>query len=290
MKNLILISLVCSALCSSAACYLGIKPIANEPSCYGAATGSIRLSLVGGTAPYNFAWSGGLPNSIVQNNLTAGTYSVTVTDANELTASYAIILEQPFQIQINPVAYPPQAHGADDGSIQTSVDGGTPAYAYLWSNGATTSGLSGLVAGDYGLTVTDAAGCTIRTHETLSQPSARVTHDFGKQSTQGMDDKSLNTTGNSNANNSAIAAMSQLKDEDVQVYPNPTGNTVTVKTGDVNNAQITITDLNGKIVSQLKSESNETNLNLAALANGNYIIEIRTDDGSIVNKTVTLAR
>jgi hypothetical protein len=105
-----------------------------------------------------------------------------------------------------------------------------------------------------------------------------------------MDDKSLNTTGNSNANNSAIAAMSQLKDEDVQVYPNPTGNTVTVKTGDVNNAQITITDLNGKIVSQLKSESNETNLNLAALANGNYIIEIRTDDGSIVNKTVTVAR
>lgn len=290
MKNFILISLVCSALCSSAACYLGIKPVVNEPNCYGGVLGSIRLSLVGGTAPYNFSWSGGLPNSIVQNNLAAGTYSVTVTDANDLTASCAIILAQPFQIQINPVAYSPQSYGADNGSIQTSVDGGTPAYAYLWSNGATTSGLSGLVAGGYGLTVTDAVGCMIKTYETLSQPNAPVTHNLGKRSTQGTSDKSLNTPDNSDANNGATAAISQLKDEDVEIYPNPTSNMVTVKTGDVNHAQITITDLNGKIVSQLKSESNETNLNVADLANGNYIIEIRTDDGSIVSKTVTVAR
>jgi hypothetical protein len=48
--------------------------------------------------------------------------------------------------------------------------------------------------------------------------------------------------------------------------------------------------LNGKIVSELKCELNETNLNIAALSNGNYIIEIRTDDGSIISKTVTVAR
>ena len=290
MKNLLLISLVCSTLCSSAACYLGIKAIVNEPNCYGGATGTIRLSLVGGTAPYNFLWSGGLPNSIVQNNLAAGTYTVTVTDANELTASYAIIVAQPFQLQINPIAYSPQPFGADNGSIQTSCDGGTPAYAYLWSNGATTSGLSGLVAGGYGLTVTDASGCTIRTYETLTQPNAPVNHTLGKQTTRGKDNKSLNTPDNSNANNGSTSAMLQLKDEDVQVYPNPTNNTVMVKTGAVNNVEITITDLNGKVVSELKSESNETNLNVAALANGNYIIEIRTDDGSIVSKTVTVAR
>ena len=287
MKTLAFISLVCSALYSSAGCYLVIKPIANTPICYGSATGSIRLSLVGGTAPYNFAWSGGLPNSIVQNNLVAGMYSVTVTDANELTATYSIILEQPFQLQINPVAYPCQSHGADDGSIQTSVDGGTPLYAYLWSNGATTASISGLAAGGYGLTVTDEVGCTMRTYETLTEPAAPVTHHFGKQVGPGADEKSLNTNDNSNG---TIAGAPKLKDGDVQVYPNPASHTVIVKTGDVNNAQITLTDLNGTIVSQLKSESNQTNLSVGSLANGNYIIEVRTDDGSVVSKIVTIVR
>ena len=290
MKNLILISLVCSSLCSSASCYLGIKAIVQEPNCYGGATGTIRLSLIGGTAPYNFLWSGGLPNSIVQTNLAAGTYSVTVTDANELTANYAIIVAQPFQLQINPVGYSPQPSGADNGSIQTSCDGGSPNYTYLWSTGATTPGLSGLVAGGYGLTVTDVTGCTVTTYVRLNQPNAPVGHNVGKQNTQGTDEKSLNTPGNTGVNNDEVAAVPQLKAEDVHVYPNPTSNTVMVKTGEVNNAQITIIDLNGEIVSQLKSESNETNLNVAALANGNYIIEIKTDDGSIISKTVTVAR
>ena len=99
MKKLILIAFVCSAaICASAQSYFGIKPIVNEPNCFGASTGSIQLSLVGGTGPFSYAWSGGLPSTNTVTNLPAGTYSVTATDANSLTASYSITIGQPFEI------------------------------------------------------------------------------------------------------------------------------------------------------------------------------------------------
>ena len=289
MKTLILLSLLCSALYSSAGCFLGIKAIVQEPNCYGENTAGIHLSLIGGTAPYNFAWSGGLPNAIAQTNLTAGMYSVTVTDVNGLSASYDIIVPQPYQIQINPVATAPQNYGDENGAIQTSCDGGAPNYTYLWTNGATTACLSGLGAGHYGVTVTDAVGCLAGANVMLTQPNAPVRH-TGKQGKTDTDKKLLNTEDNSGANSGIKGAMLQLKDEDVQIYPNPSNSMLTVKTGEVNNLQITMIDLNGKIVSQLRSTPGETNLNVATMASGSYIIEIKAEDGTTVSKTVTVSR
>ena len=60
--------------------------------------------------------------------------------------------------------------GASDGFINTTVSGGTAPYSFLWSNGATTQNISGLTAGLYGVTVTDANGCVVEDSYTLSQP------------------------------------------------------------------------------------------------------------------------
>ena len=290
-------ALVCSALYSSATGYFGIKPIVNEPSCYGATTGSIQLSVLGGTGPFQYAWSNGLPATNAQYNISGGTtYSVTVTDANNLTTSYSIIIGQPFPIQIDFTHNAPQSHGADNGSIATVVDGGTPGFTYSWSDGETTPNISGLGAGTYILTVTDAAGCQAIDTQILTQPSTRVGTVFlANPMSAGEQARSANASINSGSNGSTSIDASklgkpELKSEDVQLFPNPASNEVTLKTGDVNAAQISVIDMNGQTVSQQKSESNETNLNVSGLQKGNYIIEIKTADGTVVNKTVTIAK
>src|SRR6185295_896686 len=65
-------------------------------------------------------------------------------------------------------------NGGTTGSINLSVSGGTGTYTYAWSNGAVTEGLSGLVAGTYTVTVTDASGCTAQLPVTVNQAPSLV--------------------------------------------------------------------------------------------------------------------
>jgi Concanavalin A-like lectin/glucanases superfamily/SprB repeat/Secretion system C-terminal sorting domain len=65
----------------------------------------------------------------------------------------------------------PSCNGGAAGSISTTVTGGAPSYSYSWSNGATTSGISNLIANTYSLTVTDANSCTTSASYTLTQPA-----------------------------------------------------------------------------------------------------------------------
>ncbi len=64
------------------------------------------------------------------------------------------------------------AIGGNNGSINLTVSGGTPAYSFNWSNGATTEDLNNLPAGTYTVTVTDAIGCTRTLSQVITQPTA----------------------------------------------------------------------------------------------------------------------
>ena len=131
-----------------------------DVSCFGGNDGSIAVSVSGGTAPYAYVWSDNA-TSANRDNLPAGTYTLTVTDANGCTRSATATVSQPSQLtvsaQINPVA----CTGENTGAINITVGGGTPGYTYLWSNGATTQDLTNLAAGTYTVTITDANGCTL---------------------------------------------------------------------------------------------------------------------------------
>ena len=139
-------------------------------ACFGGNTGSVNMTPTGGTAPYTYVWTGG---STAQSaiGVPAGTYSVTVTDANGCTTTVTATITQPqapltlTNTQTNVLCF-----GNSTGAINLTPAGGTPAYSYLWSNNATTQNLTSLPAGTYTVVVTDANGCTANASVTITQP------------------------------------------------------------------------------------------------------------------------
>ncbi|WP_430468327.1 gliding motility-associated C-terminal domain-containing protein [Winogradskyella ouciana] len=144
-----------------------------DVSCFGDSTGAIDITVSGGNPPYTYAWS----NSDTTEDLTnveAGTYTVTVTDANGCTISDDFTVDQPTEELTSMVNSSTDilCRGDATGAIDILVNGGTAPYTYLWNTGDTTEDLSGIVAGNYSVTVTDANGCTSTTQVTLNEPSA----------------------------------------------------------------------------------------------------------------------
>ncbi len=143
--------------------------------CFGNATGSLDLTVTGGTSPYTFLWSNGATTEDI-NNLTAGTYSVDITDARGCTLSDSATVTQPASaLSLVFTTVDVLCNDGNTGEIDITVSGGTPAYTYLWSNGATTQDLTGLAAGTYSVTVTDANGCRITQGGiNIDEPSAPI--------------------------------------------------------------------------------------------------------------------
>ena len=128
-------------------------------TCNEGTDGAIDLSVSGGTTPYTYAWAGGETTEDL-SGLTAGDYTVTVTDNNGCTITETIIVDEPTAVFCESIeATDVTGAGLDNGSIDLTPGGGTPGYTFLWSNGETTEDLSGLAPGTYTVTITDANGC-----------------------------------------------------------------------------------------------------------------------------------
>ncbi|NSW45043.1 MAG: gliding motility-associated C-terminal domain-containing protein [Bacteroidales bacterium] len=128
-------------------------------SCYGVNDGSINLTVTGGASPYTYNWSTGSTQEDI-NGLAPGWYYVTVTDANNCTKndSTKVLSAQP--IIISELITPPSCTPGNDGSIDLSINGGTPNYSFIWSNGQTTEDIINISAGNFSVTVTDANNCS----------------------------------------------------------------------------------------------------------------------------------
>jgi len=152
-------------------------------NCAGAATGSIDLTVSGGTAPYTYDWSNdgtGDFNDLQDiTTLLAGNYSVTVKDAlsnqSGCTASLSVQLSQPTALAVTTSKTDIACFGGSTGTISLNPTGGTAPYSYIWSNGATTQNLNNLAAGSYAVTIRDANGTTFGCQTTalvqLTQPT-----------------------------------------------------------------------------------------------------------------------
>ncbi|MBX2928676.1 MAG: T9SS type A sorting domain-containing protein [Saprospiraceae bacterium] len=137
-----------------------VSASASAASCFGIADGMANATVSsGGTEPFNFQWSNGNAGESI-DGLSAGTYTVTVTDANGCEAVLSANVAQPAAFELNPVAVvAPLCGASDNGSIAVVASGGTGPFNYLWASGQTSASISGLGAGTYTLTVTDANGC-----------------------------------------------------------------------------------------------------------------------------------
>ncbi|MFN7117923.1 MAG: SdrD B-like domain-containing protein [Saprospiraceae bacterium] len=130
-----------------------------DVSCNTGSTGRASVTVSGGTPPYVYAWNTGASTSAI-TNLGAGTYTVTVTDANECSDIDTVVINQPNPINVTVNVTKGTCEGDSSGNIGTNVTGGTSPYTYRWSNGQTTPNLNNVSAGNYTVTVTDSRGCT----------------------------------------------------------------------------------------------------------------------------------
>ena len=143
-----------------------------QPTC-GNSDGAIDITVSGGTAPYSFSWSNGATTEDLLN-VSAGTYVVTITDANGCTKQDTFLLTDQGAPTVTGIVYDVTCGGASDGAIDVTITGGTTPYSISWSNGATTEDLVGIPGGTYIITVTDASGCTATQSFTVNEPPAIV--------------------------------------------------------------------------------------------------------------------
>ncbi|MEZ4962411.1 MAG: choice-of-anchor L domain-containing protein [Saprospiraceae bacterium] len=168
----------------------------NDLFCASSPTGDATAIANGGVPGYSFAWSNGAQTATI-TNLGAGGYSVTVTDLKGCTAEDSVIISSPVPIEVFLTATDALCFGGTSGVVTADYTGGTSPYGFLWSNGAGSANLFGVVAGTYCLTVSDAQGCTGSSCIDVLQPdelvlSTNLTNAGCSGGSQGMIDLSVN--------------------------------------------------------------------------------------------------
>lgn len=214
-------------------------------SCYGSNDGMAHVSASGGTPGYTYTWSNTGTNDTIQN-LSAGSYTVIITDAHNCTQSATVTLTEPAALSLSLSGIDETLLGAADGGVNTSVSGGMAPYTFLWNNSATTQNLTNISGGTYILTVTDTNGCTATDSVTILTLSGAGLQEFPEHWT---------------------------------VFPNPAQDIISVHSGDYTGAYtLSLYSLSGNCLVQRNSPGGTSILSLHDISPGMYILVLRTEE------------
>ncbi len=138
--------------------------------CNGGNTGSVSLTVTSGQSPYTYHWN---TNATTQNlsSVVAGTYTVTITDAAQCTATASATIAEPTVLSVSEQHVNVLCNGAATGSITLTPAGGTSPYTYTWNGTSGPNPLTNLTAGTYAVTTTDAHQCSVGLSIVISEPA-----------------------------------------------------------------------------------------------------------------------
>ncbi|MFZ1704197.1 MAG: T9SS type A sorting domain-containing protein [Saprospiraceae bacterium] len=155
--------------CDDFGCSLAAQFTTQHVTCFGESNGRIVATTTGGLEPYTIEWSNGLIG-LSTENLLAGKYQVTVSDASGCSVIENIEVFQPTKIDPHVTYTTPTCFGESNGSIELFTIGGNGNYTYIWSNGSVSENLLDIPGGTYDLTITDGNNCIFTQSVVLNQP------------------------------------------------------------------------------------------------------------------------
>lgn len=224
----------------------------SDVSCFGFNDGNITITVSSGTSPFTYIWSNG-NNALTASNLIAGSYTVTVGDANGCIDSETYVINEPAEIVSTETVVPASSATTADGSASVSVSGGTSPYNYLWSNSETTNSISNVLPATYYVTITDLSGCFI------------------------VDTVVVNYT----------IGINEISIENIYIYPNPNSGKFNLLIDNCEVLSIRIYSLSGQLVytnSELKNKSFE--LELKDIGSGVYYLNVVTRENVKTSKLI----
>ncbi len=172
--------------------------VVTDGLCFGDSTGSVDITVTGGSPAFTYTWSNGttLEDLI---NAPAGTYTLDVNDINSCGRSdLSFTITEPTEVEVLSDPTSPPCHpnnGGGLGSIDVTVSGGTPGYVFTWSDNSTNEDLIDVLSGTYTLTITDNNGCASTITEDIEVPDELIASlDYSDISCFGAGDGGIATT------------------------------------------------------------------------------------------------
>jgi hypothetical protein len=229
----------------------------------------------GGSPVYTYQWSPSGGNGATASSLTAGNYTVVVTDANGCSITSTATITQPTVLAgigstINNVS----CFNGNNGSARVTPGGGTGPYTYLWSPaGGNAITASSLPAGNYTVTVTDANGCTISSTAVITQPAVLT----------GVGSTLTNVSCFNGNNGSARVNPAGGSGTYTYLWAPAGGNAQTASNLSAGTYTVTVTDANGCTISSTATITQPT----AVTATGSTLTNVSCFSGGNGSATVT---